>query len=379
MLKIAMSEIRITILGDICPTEDYQHLFDNQPEALFADIASLAQTSDFALCNLECPATLQTTPIVKTGPNLKAKPAILSTLKAFGIQAISLANNHILDYGEQGMLDTLREAEGQGIMVFGGGRNSADAARPLLVDIKGKKVAFFSFAEHEFNLSTETTPGANWFDPYKSLAGITRQKADCDYVVVLYHGGIEHYKYPSPLLQKKCRAMVEAGADAVFCQHSHCIGTIETYEGNPIVYGQGNTIFGYRAHSKAWNEGLACTLVLGENGVLLESRILHASAEGIAFVSPDEEQSRLAECTRDSACLSEPHAIHDRWQAFCKANEAHVLPNLYGKSRVFNKLNRMMNNRLMKMLTCRRQYRVTLAYIRCEAHQEVVQTILESK
>ncbi len=374
-----MNEVTITVLGDICPTADYQDFFDKHPEALFTDIGELAQGADFAICNLECPATNQAEPIVKTGPNLKSKPAIFETLKAAGIKAVSLANNHILDYGEAGVQDTVRLAEEQGIMMFGGGRNSAEAAKPLKVDINGVKVSFLSYAEHEFNLATEKTPGANWFDPYKSLNEISRQKAESDYVIVLYHGGIEHYKFPSPMLQKKCRAMVEAGADAVFCQHSHCIGTTEAWQGKPIVYGQGNTVFGYRPRSAAWNEGFAFTLVLTEGTVRLESRLLHASADGIRFAPREAEQARQEQFEQDSACLSDPEIIRSRWLDFCKAGEALVLPNLYGKSRVFNKLNRMLNNRLINLLMNRKNFLVTLAYIRCEAHREVLTTILEHK
>ncbi len=374
-----MSRVTVTIFGDICPTPDYQPLFDNQPGALFADIATLAKETDFAICNLECPATGQTQPIAKAGPNLKASPGILSTLTEAGIQAVSLANNHILDYGEEGVLETLHYAEACGMKHFGGGRNSAEAATPLVVDVRGRKIAFISFAEHEFNLATESTPGANWFDPYKSLSTIARQKATCDYVVVLYHGGIEHYKYPSPLLQKKCRAMVEAGADAVFCQHSHCIGTIETHEGKPIVYGQGNTIFGYRARSKAWNEGLACTLILEPEGVRLESRLLQAAVGSVRLAPAETEQARLAEMAQDSACLAQPHIIRERWLAFCRASEAHVLPNVYGKSRVYNKLNRMLRGGIINLLVSKRKLRTTMAYVRCEAHHEVLTTILEHK
>ncbi len=372
-------KIKITVLGDICPTKDYEKFFDSNPNALFSDIIPILESSDYSICNFECPATDNNNPIVKTGPNLKAKPNAVSLLKNVGFDAISLANNHILDYGESGVHDTLKLADACGLAYFGGGLNSTDAAKPLIVDIKGQSVGFLSFAEHEFNLSTENTAGANWFDPYKSLNDIARLKAVCDFVIVLYHGGIEHYKYPSPLLQKKCRAMVDSGADAVFCQHSHCIGTAENYNDKPILYGQGNAIFGYRDGNNAWNEGLICQLILNNGKVELEYKLLKALPDGIYIADNEVYKNRIDELFLDSKLLSNLQAIKENWNKFCNKNEALVLANVYGKSRVFNKLNRMLNNRLLNILIKTKKLRITLAYIRCEAHHEVVKTILENK
>ncbi len=374
-----MQGIKITVLGDICPTNDYKPFFKENPDALFADIAPILKDSDYSICNLECPATNYDKPIVKTGPNLKADPSIVKILKDIGINAVSLANNHVLDYGVQGMLDTLDTLKENDVKQFGGGKDSEEAALPLIVEIKGEKVGFLSFAEHEFNLATENTAGANWFDPYESLKVVSKLKSVCDYVIVLYHGGIEHYKLPSPLLQKKCRAIVDAGADAVFCQHSHCIGTMESHNEKPIVYGQGNTVFGYRENSKPWNEGFVFTLILNNGKVGLDHKLLHAFTNGITLASEEAYKARIEECAEDSKALSDPQAIKDGWDAFCKKSEALVLPNIYGKSRIFNKLNRMLGNKLVDMFIKKHKFLVTLAYVRCEAHHEVVNTILENK
>ncbi len=374
-----MQKIKISVLGDICPTNDYKPFFKENPAALFADISHILKESDYSICNLECPATNYDKPIVKTGPNLKAEPSIVKILKDIGINAVSLANNHVLDYGVQGMYDTLETLKENNVKQFGGGKDSEDAALPLIVEIKGQKVGFLSFSEHEFNLATENTAGANWFDPYKSLNDITLLKKSCNYVIVLYHGGIEHYKLPSPLLQKKCRAIVDAGADAVFCQHSHCIGTTEEYNGKPIVYGQGNTVFGYRENSPQWNEGFLCTVILGEGKVELEYRLLNAFTNGITLASEEAHKVRFDELIKDSEVLKDPKLIKSSWDDFCKKSEALVLANVYGKSKIFNKLNRICDNRLINLLIKKPVFRVTMAYVRCESHHEVLTTILENK
>mgnify|MGYP002235661412 CR=1 FL=1 len=110
---------------------------------------------------------------------------------------------------------------------------------PYRISAGDIKIGFISFAEHEFTIASENTPGANPFNEEDAIRVIHSLKNECDYVVALYHGGIEHYRYPSPQLQHRCRRLVDSGADYVICQHSHCIGCYETYDNSTIVYGQG--------------------------------------------------------------------------------------------------------------------------------------------
>src|SRR5699024_1436352 len=98
-------------------------------------------------------------------------------------------------------------------------------------------------------------PGANPFDPLESFDHIQELKSKCDYVIVLYHGGKERYRYPSPYLQKVCRKFAQKGADLIVCQHSHCIGAYEEFEGSTIIYGQGNFIFN-TLNNEFWNTSL---------------------------------------------------------------------------------------------------------------------------
>ena len=372
-------EIKITILGDICPTKDYEELFDNNPNALFSDISAMLQNSDYSICNFECPATDNNNPIFKTGPNLKAKPNVVSLLKEVGFDAVSLANNHILDYGEVGVKDTLNLANDCNLRYFGGGLNKEEAKKPLTVEIKGKKIAFVSFAEHEFNLATENSAGANGFDPYESLDFIRDIKNTSDFVIVLYHGGIEYYKFPSPLLQKKCRAMVDSGADAVFCQHSHCIGTREKYKNAEILYGQGNSIFGYRSGNNSWNEGLVAQITISESNAVVTYSLLCAQENGIKLETEQNTKKRICELEKDSEQIVNKSFIDESWKSFCYKQAPLYLPLLLCWSRVSNKLNRIVKNSLFNLFVKKRAKITCLNLIRCDAHKEVLQTFLENE
>lgn len=373
--------LKLAILGDICPTQDYRSLFDNNnAEQLLGEAASILRGADLAIGNLEAPATASVEAILKTGPSLKALKSDLDILKSARIGVLSLANNHILDYGAQGVLDTLEHCEKLGIHTVGAGSNADAAKKPLFLNIKGRKIGILSFAEAEFNLAAEESAGANGFDYFDSIKDIQQAKKYCDYLIVLYHGGIEHHPYPSPLLQKKCRAMAEFGADLVLCQHSHCIGTYEQLHGSTILYGQGNSVFGHQPGNDEWNEGLLVEVAISGQGEReIEFVLLNATVEGIRLANKQKTEERLKMMAEMSLALKDPGQIEELWKEFSLGNAPLYYPLLYGRGRIFTKLNRILNNGLINLIYSQKERRMTMNLIRCDAHNEVVQTILKEK
>ena len=370
-----MTDIIVHILGDICPTDDYKSFWEK--DELVGLVKSCIHESCLIVANLECPATASDAKIEKCGPCQKAAPSCISTLKKTGVGLISLANNHIKDFGEQGVLDTFKHCNEHEIPYIGAGENKKEAARPFFFQNVDKKVGFLAFAEYEFNGATETSPGANVFDTYSSLELIQKTKRKCNHLIVLYHGGIEHYRYPSPELQKKCHAMVRMGADAVICQHSHCIGTYEYYNNGYILYGQGNGVFGYRNDNATWNEGLWLTLTLNENGIQTDYRLLQAKADGIVIASKEEKDNRLTQMKRDSTKLADQAFIKKSWLDFCKSHEALDLPLLFGWPLQMIRINRLLKNRLFQYIVSRRAKMASMNFLHCDALREVVATLLE--
>ena len=220
-----MSKNNIYILGDICPRWGNAKHFDTGNEYIvFNNIINLLSDADLVVANLETPATYNGEKLIKNSMNLKTNPSDLLLLKKAGINGVALANNHILDYGVTGLEDTVSSCEKVGLFCYGAG-TVENASKPYFIDLNGKKIGLLAFAEHEFNCAIDYGKGANLWDDLDSISAITKAKKECDYLIVQYHGGIEEYIYPSPYLQKKCRAMCDAGADIITCQHSHCIGT----------------------------------------------------------------------------------------------------------------------------------------------------------
>jgi len=167
--------------------------------------------------NLEAPITDELNPISKCGPNLIAPTSTIKGIKALNPSLITLANNHILDQGVRGLNSTRDILNSNDIPFVGVGDNLTAASKPYILQRDNLKIGVYACAEHEFSIATDTSPGANPFDPLESLDHIQDLKSMCDYVIVLYHGGKEHYRYPSPYLQKVCRKMVQKGADLIVC------------------------------------------------------------------------------------------------------------------------------------------------------------------
>src|SRR5699024_6140690 len=153
-----------------------------------------------------------------------------------------------------------------GVQYAGAGSNLQEASKPYIIDNGITKIGIYCCAEHEFSIATEKKAGANPFDPLESFDHIVSLKELCDFIIVLYHGGKEHYRYPAPYLQKICRKFVEKGADLVVCQHSHCIGCEEKWEKGTIVYGQGNFLFD-SLDNDFWRTSLLLSIEIGEQGL----------------------------------------------------------------------------------------------------------------
>ncbi len=367
----------IIICGDICPTKDTEHLFALEDEkGLFNNILPLFLASDVLIGNLEFPIINNGKGIKKAGPILKGEESYINIFKKSGFNVLSMANNHIKDCGEEGVLSTIGICKKNEIDVVGAGKNEVEAKKPLIIDKNGWKIGVMAFAEHEFNAAYENQAGANLLDVFHDFDAIKEIKQQVDYLIILYHGGVEYYEYPSPLLQKKCRKMIASGADLVTCQHSHCIGTTENFLDGTIVYGQGNTLFGYRKNSKNWNEGFLLKIKLNIKENALKFVPIEAKKQGIQLMEAKKGKARVEQFLNISKEITNKSFIVNSWEQFCNKKTALYLPYLFGFGLYFIRLNRLLKNRLICFFYGKRAMRTSHNIIRCEAHNEVLQTIL---
>lgn len=307
--------MKLLICGDTVPTDLSAPLFaKGDVKTLFSDVADVFAAHDRVVVNLECALTETENRIRKCGPNLKGPTASAKTLKDAGVTDAGLANNHVLDFGVEGLHNTEKALDAAGIGWFGAGEDEDDAAKPYFMELGGKKIAFLSYNEHEYTYALKDQAGAAPFRPFAAMAQINAVKKQADYLIVLYHGGKEHCEYPSPRLHELCHAMIDLGADAVFCQHSHIIGCREEYNGGMIVYGQGNFHFMKYLDTPGWCRGLMTSIDVSDK--LTYTFIpVEVKGDGIALMPKEEAEQVLADFEKRSESLKDG-TWTDGWKAF---------------------------------------------------------------
>lgn len=251
---------KIIIVGDLFPVPSNFDLFSKGDiQTLFGkEICDLFASADYRICNLEGALTDGTERCEKTGPAYIAPTSTIKAVKEIGIDCCTLANNHITDAGHSGVLDTMRTLNDCGIQHLGAGENSNAIRKFHSFEVGNHKIGLYNVAETMYNAPTETQSGANLYDEYLVCKEIESLKDACDCLIVIYHGGIEKFRYPSPEIKKRFHRMADCGADMVLSQHTHCVGCEEYYKGSYLLYGQGNFLF------KSFVEGLT------DSGLILE-------------------------------------------------------------------------------------------------------------
>lgn len=261
--------ISLFIAGDVVPMGRTSDLFQQKETSLlFGNIMPNIKNANYSIVNLEAPIVTSdgAKPIMKSGPCLKTTSETIEVLKEAGFKAVTLANNHIFDYGQEGVVDTIEYLNNIGVEYVGAGENTIAARCVKYIEIKEKRLAIINVCEHEFSVSNNVHGGANGIDVIDTASDIIEARTKADYVICIIHGGIEYYQFPTPRMKKWYRHFVDVGADAVINHHQHCFSGYEIYKGKPIFYGLGNFNFqSFFRSQKTWNEGYAVQLELSDN------------------------------------------------------------------------------------------------------------------
>lgn len=232
----------IIIVGDLFPTEQNEHFFSSgDVSSLFGNnIVNIFAEADFCVCNLEGALTDHPEKCLKTGPIKVANRHAIEAYKKLGIDCCMLANNHVTDGGHLGTIETMKILDETGIQHIGAGKN-ADTIKRSFVKVFGEmKIGFYNVGETMYNKPTKNTAGAWLYDEYIVCHELEQLKKKCNYLIVIYHGGIEKFPFPSPETRKRFHRMADNGADMILSQHTHCVGCEEWYNGSYLLYGQGD-------------------------------------------------------------------------------------------------------------------------------------------
>lgn len=369
--------MRILITGDLVVNQYYDAAANIDRE-----IIDLFAQSACNIINLEAPVTEGTNKILKTGPHLKAdKPSTLDVLKHLNIHIAALANNHIKDYDEQGVLDTIDFCISNNIKAIGAGKNLEEASTIEVLDTPEGKIALINIAENEWASATHSSAGANGMDVIKDTRCIQKAKQECDLVFVIVHGGHEYYNLPSPRMQEQYRFYAEQGADLVVGHHTHCISGHEVHQGTPIFYSLGNFLFTKPNPNEEWYTGLVLEVNVNEGKLTTQLHPVGQSKVDFALtlLSADAKTDVLARVERYSEIICSEGELLEHWREFVKLRTKAYASYWSPKVFIRNRYLKALLNKLSISFTNITGLAYFLNLMRCEAHHDLSQAVLEEK
>ena len=363
--------MKILIAGDFCQRYRVDEIIRKERFGeLFDEVRPIIKSADYGIVNFEFPIVLDkdaAKSIPKCGPNLRGTIEAVDAVRYAGFNCCTLANNHILDQGEQCCLATKIELEKAGIDTVGVGKNLSDADNVLYKVISNETIAIINCCEHEFTIATETSSGANPLNPIQQYYTIQNAKKKADYVLVIVHGGHEHFQLPSPRMQETYHFFIDAGADAVVNHHQHCYSGYEVYNEKPIFYGLGNFCFDDpKCRNSIWNEGYMVILSFEQQQIGYELIPYTQCNEKPSVELVKDRTAFDKSIERQNAIIRDKQVLNKRVVAYYNSTASGMLLlHQPFENRFLNKLYRM---RLFPLMISRKKILRLLNYINCESH-----------
>jgi poly-gamma-glutamate capsule biosynthesis protein CapA/YwtB (metallophosphatase superfamily) len=230
------------------------------PDYPFEKVSGASQGADLVFGNLECAVTARDFAVSKLY-RLKANPSVVPALSAAGFDVLSLANNHTMDCGKLGLMETISSLHGAGILTVGAGEDAVEARKPAIAEVRGLKVAFLAFTDVPDGSGSYIARG----DSAAIVEAVALEKKQTDLVVISFHWGEEYATAPLDYQRALAHAVVDAGACLVIGHHPHVIEGVERYKRGLIAYSLGNFVFDQ--HEERGKRGLALACEISVLGV----------------------------------------------------------------------------------------------------------------
>ncbi len=331
------SRLRIGFVGDIALGPDHDKLYKIHGECfLHEKIESLFENVDLVIGNLEC-SVLSPDVTKNTPSNLYTSPKLLQCLKKHSNLHLCLANNHISDFGDDGVSSTLESLNKAGIPHFGAGVNCAAAMKPHTVRIGETTAGLVCASDFPYSNATKNSAGSAQLNKRRLIRQVTELKNECEHVIVILHADNEFQNFPAPYRIRLSRQLVDAGADAVIQHHPHVVQGIEIYKGRTIAYSLGNWAFkigNYQSPFKQTKYGIFFVLEIpvaddGEHKFNVTHTMIDEMHRPVLLNKNDSlvQQTRLENIS--AALVYNKRQIHNNWFKACKTSLAKELLNTY--------------------------------------------------
>ncbi len=264
----------------------------------WAKVKPILSAADLAIGNLESAVGVGGSPLKGKSFTFRARPETLQGVVNAGIDVVSLANNHVLDYGTTALEETLVNLDQYGIARTGAGRNIYEALAPASKEVNGLKIGVLSFSRVVpygwWVAGHEQSGVASGWDEKTLLNTIKQWDSQVDLLLVAIHWGEELADYPAGDQVNLARTMIDSGADIILGHHSHCLQGIEVYHDKPILYSMGNFVF--TSSSLKARTGAIALVTMDKNGIkglqMIPTRLERGQPQVL------EGQSKSAELVR---------------------------------------------------------------------------------
>lgn len=277
--------VRIFICGDIFIQSPKKHFIAD-------DLQRVIKGAGIAVCNFEGPIKSGGNKIAKIGPHLEQAKEAVSILGRVGFNLFSLANNHIFDFGEEGLTRTIDEIKKNNAQYVGAGADFNAAYELKTFSINSLRIGFLAFSEMEFGTldEDEKQGGCAWINhPYTEKI-IKESRTKVDFLIVIAHAGIENVPLPLPEWRQRYKELCDCGADVIIGHHPHFPQGFEKYNGSLLIYSLGNFYFDYGKFMNKKNLSYSILLEVSQDKYNFEI-IHHEKINGEIIIKKNQESN----------------------------------------------------------------------------------------
>ena len=374
-----MKTLKLMIGGDFAPTQSNEESIKNKEfiQELDEKFKIKWLEADLRIFNLECVLCDEKERIIKkNGSSVRADKETIHGIASLKPNVVCLANNHSLDYGEKGLNTTIDLLNKNNIKYTGIIERENERLEDCILVKNGLKIGIYNVCENEFSTITYFTKGTNSLNEAKNCMEIMRLKEKVDYVIVIFHGGREHFRYVSPNCQRICRNFIDFGADIVITQHTHCVGCKEEYNNGTIIYGQGDFLFD-SPDEEDRSTGLLIEINFNEKNYMI-SYVPIDKNKSLFKISENPEI--LKSFFSRSEEIKNYYILLQKYNDFCNSKINGYLKAISGNKLIYKIMDKLYKNKyFLNQYYNEKNLLQLLNYIDCESHRELLKQGLINK
>lgn len=307
----------ILIAGDWAPIRAFAPVIENDPTAVYGDLLPMIRSADLAVVNLEAPLSDLGDPVCKSGAVFKGEQKHLSGLTAVPFHVVTLANNHVFDYGIEAFEQTLQLLDKNNIQHVGAGVTESQAKTPLKIDVNGISIGIVNFSEGEDLTAADNGPGVMGWDVKEVVETVNSLQKTVDVIIVICHCGIEYIPFPPPYVAQAFAKVAGAGADLVIGHHPHVPQGVVFHHNVPVCYSLGNFVFYQPTDLKYRKRGMMVKAVVNKRGLFAFELIPYEIGDTALVLLKDSQKNTFLEKLKNiSRPLEDPDTLMDTWAGF---------------------------------------------------------------